>query len=118
MIDVIARARRQERAYAKAKPVINALMKLATIATFSERPPCTRSGKMCVSATDEEKIVNLTRICLNTRRDFSSANVIEEGDVLVENSCEITFTNALGIDFTSVHPYVHINEGAHKDSKT
>lgn len=68
-------------------------------------------GELC-----EEISRILTCIGLNPRGNLSGTNIIEECDVLAQNSLQVTFTNALGVHFTGVYPDVHISVCADKHS--
>jgi hypothetical protein len=92
-IEDIANARRQDRMYARIKPVKKAAKKLQHIATFSEMPCWTRSTEI------NEKIVHdicavekLTRVGLNTSSYLTCPHAIKEGNVLTQNGLQISFS--------------------------
>ena len=60
----------------------------------------------------------LTSVSLDSGRDFSCSDAIEIWDVLTQDSLEVSLTNALCVDFTSVDPDVHVCESCHENSAT
>jgi hypothetical protein len=62
--------------------------------------------------------IKRTCICLNSRGNLTSTNVVEEGDILAQNSLQIAFTDAFGVDFASVNPDVHVRVCTDKHADT
>lgn len=56
---------------------------------------------------------------MNTSRDFSCTELVEESDILTENSFEIAFTDTLGGHFAGIGPDVHVDicDEEHADTK-
>ena len=114
----ITSAKRQERMYARTKPVTNADKKEAVSATFSEIPCWTRSTVLSNVYGSGHILYRLTGICLNPSCHLSCANMIEESNILPQNCLEITFSNAFGIDFSCVNPNVHVRVRTDEQSDT
>jgi hypothetical protein len=60
----------------------------------------------------------LTGVGLNPGGDFSSADIVEKGDILAENGGEIGFTEALGGEFRSVGPDRHVGKSGGEHDNT
>ena len=59
-----------------------------------------------------------TGIGLYARRDFTSPNVVEEGNILPEYSLKVALSNTLRIDFAGIHPHIHVQVRANEHCDT
>jgi hypothetical protein len=49
-----------------------------------------------------------TGIRLYACRDFTSSNVIEKGNILAKHCLKIVLSDTLRVDFTGIHPHIHV----------
>lgn len=59
-----------------------------------------------------------TCVGLDARSNLAGADIVEEGNVLAEDSLEVLFTEALGADLPGVDPDVHVEKGADERADT
>lgn len=60
----------------------------------------------------------LTSVRLDPSSDLTSADIVEEGDILTKDRSEVGFAEALGTDFRSVRPDTHEDHVCDEHSNT
>ena len=118
--DDIARAKRHERAKPSTKPQTKAPKKLATSATFSEIPCCTKSGCGGIDQSQESQKMGPTPTCVRRYacRDFTGPDIVEVGNILTEYCLKVTLSDTLRVDLTGIDPHVHVKVRAKEHSDT
>ena len=47
---------------------------------------------------------------------FTGSNVVEKGNILAKYGLKIVLSDTLRIDFTGIHPHIHVQVRANEDS--